>query len=145
MLRFVKRGTHSIAKAFRSRKILIVDGDQSKVGNGQRDELLTKYGEVHVFRNEVSTEIQQRQDIDATFCKYHEAPVTIKEAVDHNITFFCGQYCSQWKRDNVSVTIVSKDRVFMNTKALLEANGVTCTILPTIYNKFNNRQLIKRT
>lgn len=144
MLKLFKRGQHSISKAFRSRKILLVDGDQNKVGNGQRDELLSRYGEVHVFRNEVNTEIQQRQSVDATFCNYHKPPLSIKEAVDHNITFFCGQNSSQWKRDNVAVTIVSKDRVFLNTKALLEATGVECSIIPSIHNNFNNRRLIKR-
>lgn len=144
MFRSVQRGTHSISKVFRSRKILIVDGDQNKVGNGQRDHLLSKYGEIHVFRNKTNEEVQRRQDVDATFCNYHLAPVSEKEAVDHAITFYCGQHSARWRRDKVDVTILSNDKTFRNTKALLESEGVSCTIQPSLLNQFSRRMLVKR-
>jgi hypothetical protein len=124
--------SHVVGRVFRSRKILIIDGDQSKVGRGHRDTLLSKYGEVHVFRNPVNEEIQQRQEIDATWCRYHRAPVSEKEAVDHTITFFCGQHVQEWRKDNVAVTIVSKDKTFRNTKALLETQRIHCDLMPEI-------------
>jgi hypothetical protein len=123
---------HLVKKIFRSRKLLIIDGDQHKVGKGHRDTLLSRYGEVHVFRNMVNEEIQQRQDVDATWCRYHCAPTSEKEAVDHTITFFCGQHTPEWRKDNVSVTIVSKDKTFRNTKALLESQRIHCELLPEI-------------
>jgi hypothetical protein len=131
--RIVKRA-HTISKVYRSRKILIVDGDQNKVGRGQRDLLLSRYGEVHVFRNPVNADIQGRQEIEATWCKYHTSPTSEKEAVDHNITFFCGRHAGEWRRDNVSVTIVSKDKTFRNTQSLLETIDITCDILHEIPN-----------
>jgi len=137
---------HTLGKAFRSRKILIVDGDQNKVGNGHRDVLLSRFGEIHVFRNRTNTEIQQRQDVDATWCRYHESPSGEKEAVDHNITFFCGQHYREWLKDKVSVAIVSKDRTFRNTKSLLEREGVSCDIYPDVpsMKKLQDRNLGKR-
>jgi hypothetical protein len=123
---------HVVGRVFRSRRVLIIDGDQQKVGKGHRDTLLSKYGEVHVFRNPANEEIQQRQDIDATWCRYHRAPVSEKEAVDHTITFFCGQHVQEWRKDNVAVTIVSKDKTFRNTKALLETLKIQCELMPEI-------------
>jgi len=123
---------HVVGRVFRSRRILIIDGDQQKVGKGHRDTLLSKYGEVHVFRNPANEEIQQRQAVDATWCRYHRAPCSEKEAVDHTITFFCGQHVQEWRMDDVTVTIVSKDKTFRNTKALLETLKIQCELVPEI-------------
>lgn len=145
------RGSHTISRVYRSRKILIVDGDQNKVGRGHRDVLLSKYGEVHVFRNPVNAEIQGRQEIEATWCRYHTSPTLEKEAVDHNISFFCGQHCGEWRKDNVSVTIVSKDKTFRNTQALLQTNRIECDIvndIPSVRNtkpRFGESQKYRKT
>lgn len=125
-------GRHLVGKIFRSRKVLIIDGDQNKVGRGHRDTLLSRYGEIHVFRNPHNEEIQQRQEIDATWCRYHCSPTMNKEAVDHSITFFCGQHVQEWRKDNVFITIVSKDKTFNNTQALLEECKVRCEIMKDI-------------
>lgn len=132
MLNKTVRGAHAITRVYRARKILIVDGDQNRVGRGHRDVVLSRYGEVHVFRNPVNTEIQGRQANDATWCRYHTSPSSEKEAVDHNISFFCGQHCGEWRRDNVAVTIVSRDKTFRNTKALLDTHQVSCDIIHEI-------------
>lgn len=120
---------HTIQKFFRARRILLVDGDQVKMGSGNRDAVLSRFGEVHVFRNPFNQSVQQRQEIDATWCRYHDFPKNQREAVDHFITFFCGTNCREWKTDNVSVTILSKDASFYNTKVLLEMNGVECSVI----------------
>lgn len=106
-----------------------MDGDQVKMGSGNRDAVLSRFGEVHVFRNPFNQSVQKRQEIDATWCRYHEFPKNQREAVDHFITFFCGTSCREWKSDNVSVTILSKDASFYNTKVLLEMNGVECSVI----------------
>lgn len=125
---------HIIRRVFRSRKILLVDGDQNKIGIGHRDFILSRYGEVHVFRNPFNQDVQQRQEVDASWCRYHDFPFNHKEAVDHFISFFCGQHCKEWKRDNVNVSILSKDSSFHNTKILLELSGVECNILNNVPN-----------
>ena len=128
----MNRSKHTIQRVFRSRRILLVDGDQIKMGAGNRDFILSRYGEVHVFRNRFNQDIQQRQEVDATWCRYHDFPKNQKEAVDHYITFFCGSHFREWKTDNVSVTILSKDASFYNTKTLLEINGVECSVIQSL-------------
>jgi len=132
-----KRMKHTIQKVFRSRRILLVDGDQVKMGSGNRDNILSRFGEVHVFRNRVNQDIQQRQEVDATWCRYHDFPKNQKEAVDHFITFFCGSHFREWRTDNVSVTILSKDASFYNTKVLLEMNGVECSVVHNLPSQRN--------
>lgn len=131
---------HTIQKYFRARRILLVDGDQVKMGSGNRDAVLSRFGEVHVFRNRFNQDIQQRQEIDATWCRYHDFPKNQREAVDHFITFFCGTHSREWRTDNVSVTILSKDISFLNTKVLLEMNGVECSVISSLPSHRNIRK-----
>lgn len=129
----VPKGAHPINIV--PKRILLVDGDQFVVSNKSRTTIGTHFGSIHVFRNPVSKQNQQLQHRDVDWCEYHVTPSCEKEAVDHNITFFCGQNSQVWLENNQSVTIVSRDKGFRNTQWLLNLVGVDCELIPRLNSK----------
>lgn len=125
---------HTLNKIGRLSRILIVDGDQNMLRPENRQGVLNMFSEVHIFRNFHSTTHQP--DHDLGWCRYHSIEETHqeKEAVDHFITFFCGERARDWSKNRMTITIVSRDKSFNNTKYLLERRGVRCEIKPTVHS-----------
>jgi hypothetical protein len=114
-----------------SNRVLLIDGDQNMTCNNVERGMVYFFDSIHVFRNSVSEKNQRLKNPDSLWCKYHTTPCQ-KEAVDHSITFFCGQNSQTWLANNkeTDVTIISRDKGFQNTKWLLENVGVKCEVLP---------------
>lgn len=107
------------------RKILLVDGDQVSISNASA--LKSRFQEIHVFKNFYSG-VQRPYSPN---CQEHilTKEQSIKEAVDHAITFYCGENSKTWMDKHITITIISKDKSFRNVQNFLRNKNIACDIL----------------
>lgn len=115
-------------------RILLVDGDQNMLRPTHKPVLTSFYKKIHVFKNYFSG--QQQPYYELEWCEEHilSKEESIKEAVDHAISFFCGQHCRTWAEDHNQITIVSRDKSFRNVQNFLDNQGIPCQIRPNLPN-----------
>lgn len=126
-------------KSFSTNKILLVDGDQITVKPTHKSNLMNRYGQIHIFKNHFSD--TQRPNYTLGWCHEHilTKEASIKEAVDHAVTFYCGENYQSWINIRAQITIVSKDKSFRNVQNFLQDKGIPCFLranLPNIYDGF---------
>jgi pectate lyase len=116
-----------------------VDGDQITIKPSHKVPLMSRFGEIHIFKNHFSD--TQRANYTLGWCHEHvlTKEASIKEAVDHAVTFYCGENYQNWMNLRAQITIVSKDKSFRNVQNFLQDKGIPCYLrggLPNIYDGF---------
>ncbi|EKX43425.1 hypothetical protein GUITHDRAFT_140473 [Guillardia theta CCMP2712] len=126
---------------------LLVDGDNS----GKILKIISKWYQ------QPSSSIRKKHPVQV-FCSrhydgmmpnplnFHRASTGLPEAADHEISFFAGRKCEEWKRTETFVLVISRDDAIENTVQLLRRSGVASAYVTpvAITSRENLNNIVKQ-